>query len=79
MITQQLLDIKQQTALDWRRMLGIGIVMPGPFGVEGLSSKGPTTLHGWEHVNVVGRLSAATGWPVTLDVATDVKLAHLPM
>ncbi|CAJ0994341.1 Protein mlc [Sodalis praecaptivus] len=67
MITQQLLDIKQQTALDWRRMLGIGIVIPGPFGVEGLSSKGPTTLHGWEHVDVVGRLSAATGWPVTLE------------
>ncbi|BAE73419.1 putative transcriptional regulator [Sodalis glossinidius str. 'morsitans'] len=66
-ITQQLLDMKQQAAIDCRKMLGIGIMMPGLFGVEGLSSEGPTTLHGWEHVDVVGRLSAATGWPVTLE------------
>lgn len=53
--------------IDWRRMLGIGIVMPGPFGVEGISSLGPTTLHGWDNIDIQSRLSALTGWPVTLE------------
>lgn len=53
--------------IDWRKMLGIGIVMPGPFGVEGISSEGPTTLHGWDNIDVESRLSAMTGWPVTLE------------
>ncbi len=29
------------------RLLGIGVVMPGPFDIEGMSSVGPTTLPGW--------------------------------
>ncbi|KAB7896814.1 ROK family protein [Rouxiella sp. S1S-2] len=57
----------ENNKIDWRKMLGIGIVMPGPFGVEGLSSLGPTTLHGWDNIDVESRLSAATGWPVTLE------------
>jgi predicted NBD/HSP70 family sugar kinase len=56
-----------KTKIDWRRMLGIGIVMPGPFGVEGISSQGPTTLHGWDNIDIESRLSAMTGWPVTLE------------
>jgi len=62
-----LTEMKQQVPIDWSKMLGIGVVMPGPFGVEGISSQGPTTLHGWENVDVVAELSAATGLPVTLE------------
>ncbi|WP_410013301.1 ROK family protein [Sodalis sp. C49] len=67
LIKELLAEMKQQAPVDWGKMLGIGVVMPGPFGVEGLSSEGPTTLHGWEHVDVVAELTTATGLPVTLE------------
>jgi len=67
LIEQILQEMRQQVKIDWRKILGIGIVMPGPFGVEGISSQGPTTLHGWDNIDIEARLSAATGWPVTLE------------
>ncbi|MBP2169387.1 putative NBD/HSP70 family sugar kinase [Erwinia toletana] len=67
LIVTLLEEIKQQLAASWRKVLGIGVVMPGPFGVEGLSSLGPTTLHGWENVDVVAHLNHASGLPVTLE------------
>lgn len=67
LIVALLAEIKQQLAGEWRKVLGIGVVMPGPFGVEGISSLGPTTLHGWENVDVEAHLSAACGLPVTLE------------
>jgi predicted NBD/HSP70 family sugar kinase len=51
----------------WSKVLGIGVVMPGPFGVEGISSVGPTTLNGWENIDVVAELNAQSGLPVTLE------------
>ncbi|WAT02326.1 ROK family transcriptional regulator [Rouxiella chamberiensis] len=67
LIMKTLQEMRQKVKIDWRKMLGIGIVMPGPFGVEGISSEGPTTLHGWDNIDIEGRLGAATGWPVTLE------------
>ncbi|NNG04790.1 MAG: ROK family transcriptional regulator [Inquilinus sp.] len=49
------------------RVLGCGVVMPGPFDVETLSSVGPTTLPGWHGIDVAGRLTAATGLPVLVE------------
>jgi predicted NBD/HSP70 family sugar kinase len=43
------------------RLLGIGLVMPGPFDIEGMSSVGPTTLPGWTGTDPAAILSAATG------------------
>jgi len=43
------------------RLLGIGLVMPGPFDIEGMSSVGPTTLPGWAGTDPAAILSAATG------------------
>ncbi|NIX75034.1 ROK family protein [Microvirga terricola] len=43
------------------RLLGIGVVMPGPFEIEGMSSVGPTTLPGWAGHDPALFLSAATG------------------
>lgn len=60
-------EIKSQLGARWRKVLGIGVVMPGPFGVEGLSSLGPTTLHGWEDVDIAGELAALSQMPVTLE------------
>ncbi|BAN95210.1 ROK family protein [Plautia stali symbiont] len=56
-IAEVLAEIKQQTGPRWQKVLGIGVVMPGPFGVEGISSMGPTTLHGWEDVDIAARLA----------------------
>ncbi|MDR3434096.1 MAG: ROK family transcriptional regulator [Rouxiella aceris] len=66
-ILQILQEMRQDIKINWHKMLGIGIVMPGPFGVEGISSLGPTTLHGWDNIDVEARLNAATGWPVRLE------------
>lgn len=67
LIEQVLQEMRQQVKIDWRKMLGIGVVMPGPFGVEGISSAGPTTLNGWDNVDVAERISAISGLPVTLE------------
>ena len=50
-----------------RRMLGLGVVMPGPFGIEGMTSVGPTTLPGWAGVDAAEYLSAATGLNVVVE------------
>ena len=49
------------------RVLGAGLVIPGPFGVEGLSAAGPTVLPGWDARQVPGRAEQVLGLPVLLD------------
>ncbi|MDI9278680.1 ROK family transcriptional regulator [Pantoea sp. EABMAA-21] len=66
-IAEVLAEIKTQLGDRWQKVLGIGVVMPGPFGVEGISSVGPTTLHGWESVDIEARLAEMSGVPVTLE------------
>ncbi|MFD1911231.1 ROK family transcriptional regulator [Halodurantibacterium flavum] len=48
-------------------LTGVGVVMPGPFEIEGLSGVGPTTLPGWAGVDVAGRLGALIGVPVVVE------------
>lgn len=48
-------------------LLGVGVVMPGPFEIEGMTSVGPTTLHGWANVDAASLLSEACGTPVTVE------------
>jgi predicted NBD/HSP70 family sugar kinase len=50
------------------RMLGVGLAMPGPFGVESMSFVGPTTLEGWKGFPVRQALATATGLPAFLEV-----------
>ncbi len=50
------------------RMLGVGMAIPGPFGVESMSFVGPTTLEGWKDVPVRERLAEATGLPAFIEV-----------
>lgn len=45
------------------RVIGIGMALPGPFGVEAMSFVGPTTMAGWKDVALRERLTAATGLP----------------
>lgn len=45
------------------RVIGIGMALPGPFGVDTMSFVGPTTMAGWQGVPLRERLNAATGLP----------------
>lgn len=49
------------------QLLGVGVVMPGPFNVEGMTSVGPTTLSGWLDFDAVAQIGQALGAPVTLE------------
>ncbi|AUH53561.1 sugar kinase [Chromobacterium sp. ATCC 53434] len=66
LIAAMLAEMRGAAELDWRRLLGVGLVMPGPFGVEGMTSVGPTTLPGWEDVDGAW-LSRQLGLPVLLE------------
>ncbi|WP_244526394.1 ROK family transcriptional regulator [Wenxinia saemankumensis] len=49
------------------RLMGIGVVMPGPFEIEGFSSVGPTTLPGWAGLDAAAELTARLGAPVVVE------------
>ncbi len=51
-----------------KRLLGIGLAMPGPFDVESMSFVGPTTLQGWKDVPIRDQLSAIAGCPAFIEV-----------
>lgn len=57
------------------RVLGIGMALPGPFGVESMSFVGPTTMAGWKHVALRERLAATTGLPAFFE--TDMAAAAM--
>ena len=52
---------------DRSRLLGIGMAMPGPFDVEGMTSVGPTALPGWQDFPLAGELQRLTGISVTVE------------
>jgi len=49
------------------QLLGVGVVMPGPFNVEGMTSVGPTTLSGWLDFDAVSHIGQVLGSPITLE------------
>lgn len=51
-----------------KRMLGIGLAMPGPFDVDSMSFVGPTTLEGWKGFPVRQRLAEVSGLPAFIEV-----------
>jgi predicted NBD/HSP70 family sugar kinase len=57
------------------RMLGVGLALPGPFGVESMSFVGPTTMAGWANIAIRDQLAEATGLPAFLE--TDMAAAAL--
>jgi predicted NBD/HSP70 family sugar kinase len=57
------------------RVLGIGMALPGPFGVESMSFVGPTTMAGWQDVALRERLAATTGLPAFFE--TDMAAAAM--
>jgi predicted NBD/HSP70 family sugar kinase len=59
--------LKAAAGVDWTRVLGLGLAVPGPFGVEGLSAVGPTALPGWQDLSIARQVSAAIGLPVIME------------
>lgn len=57
------------------RPLGAGLAMPGPFGVESMSFVGPTTLTGWQDVDIRRELELATHLPGFIEI--DMAAAAL--
>ena len=57
------------------RLLGAGLAMPGPFGVESMSFVGPTTLAGWQDVDIRLELQRATGLASFIEI--DMAAAAL--
>ncbi|HEY5796946.1 MAG TPA: ROK family protein [Bosea sp. (in: a-proteobacteria)] len=50
-----------------KRLLGCGVVMPGPFEVEGMNSVGSSPLPGWVGQDAEQLLTDALGTPVTIE------------
>ena len=59
--------LKKSSDADWSRVLGLGLAVPGPFDVEGLSAVGPTTLPGWQDRSIATQIGAAVGLPVIME------------
>ncbi|MGH6612668.1 ROK family transcriptional regulator [Sphingomonas sp.] len=51
-------------ARDPARVWGIGVALPGPFDVPGMSFVGPTAFEGWQDLAPLDGLQQATGLPV---------------
>lgn len=49
------------------KLLGVGVVMPGPFEIEGMSSVGPATLPGWRGIDAAAMLTEALGETVIVE------------
>jgi predicted NBD/HSP70 family sugar kinase len=60
-------DLMGRFHFDRSRLIGIGMAMPGPFGVEGMTSVGPTALPGWQDFPLDSELQRLTGIDVTVE------------
>lgn len=49
------------------QLLGAGIVMPGPFGVSGLSALGGANLPNWDGIDIQTAFEKALGCPVIIE------------
>ena len=65
-VSAEVRRLEASLGADRSKLLGIGVVMPGPFEVEGMSSVGPATLPGWTGVDAAALLAKATGQHVVV-------------
>jgi len=66
-VAEEVKRLQGQLDADSAKLLGVGVVMPGPFEIEGMSSVGPATLPGWTGVDAVSLFSKATGEHVVIE------------
>lgn len=67
LVAKEIARLEATLGADRSKLLGLGIVMPGPFEVEGMSSVGPATLPGWTGVDPVALFAKATGQHVVVE------------
>ncbi|HVO03419.1 MAG TPA: ROK family transcriptional regulator [Candidatus Cybelea sp.] len=67
-------DLRTRSAVDWSRILGVGLAMPGPFNAAGRSLMGPTSLPGWDDPDGAA-IARRIGLPVILE--NDAKAAAI--
>lgn len=65
--SDEIQSLLKSVRADDDRLLGIGVVMPGPFEIEGMSSVGPATLPDWAGTNPQMLLSEAIGHDVVIE------------
>ncbi|MFM2481869.1 ROK family protein [Celerinatantimonas sp. YJH-8] len=66
-VKAQLHKLSHSKLFSWKRLLGIGWVMPGPFGVKGITSAGPTTVFGWEEIDIKQEIKDEFQLPVWIE------------
>jgi predicted NBD/HSP70 family sugar kinase len=59
-------DLAEEAGAERARLWGVGVVLPGPFGVEGPADD-PAALPGWSDFPVADALGAVLGLPVFAD------------
>ena len=57
-----------RSAIPEKRLLGVGLAMPGPFDVDSMSFVGPTTLEGWKDEPIKEKLAQIAGCPAFIEV-----------
>ncbi|HVZ00564.1 MAG TPA: ROK family transcriptional regulator [Dongiaceae bacterium] len=67
-------DLRARAPVDWSRVLGAGLAMPGPFNAAGRRLMGPTSLPGWEDP-AVERIAERIGLPLLIE--NDAKAAAI--
>ncbi|WP_354066457.1 ROK family protein [Devosia sp. 2618] len=67
LLTDQIKQLHSTLGESPARLLGVGVVMPGPFEIEGMSSVGPATLPGWTGTDPAALMAKATGEHVVIE------------
>ncbi len=67
LIARTVARLRKAAQIDQSRLLGLGLAIPGPFGIEGMTSVGPTALPGWQDVPIAARLKRLTGLPAIVE------------
>jgi predicted NBD/HSP70 family sugar kinase len=73
-MAQAIRELKRKAKIDWSRVLGACLAMPGPFNAEGRSLMGPTSLAGWADPDI-DAISRKIGLPLILE--NDAKAAAI--
>lgn len=67
-VLPQEIELVRRTMPDWAgKLLGVGVVMPGPFEIEGMTSVGPTTLPGWSGIDAAALFARSTNETVVVE------------
>ncbi len=66
-LKQLVARLVQQEKRAARALLGVGVVMPGPFGVTNGASDRPTELPGWQGVDAAALLQGVLRKPVRIE------------